>query len=159
MSRENSRHTVDMAAAREQLREAAAAKAAAAVVAQVASIAFVTMAEGGQIDDVTAMEHAEVFADWAYPVDYTIGQIRRYQGVLYRCAQGHVSQGDWSPDRVAALWVRIADPAEEWPEWAAPVGAHDAYMAGDQVSHGGKHWVSEGDHNVWEPGVAGWREM
>lgn len=40
--------------------------------------------------------------------------------------------------------------------WA--VGAHDAYAAGDKVSHGGKHWTSTADANVWEPGVYGWTE-
>ena len=26
-----------------------------------------------------------------------------------------------------SLWVSISDPAEEWPEWSQPLGAHDAY--------------------------------
>ena len=52
-----------------------------------------------------------------------------------------------------------ADPAEEWPEWSQPVGAHDAYNAGDKVSHNGKHWTSAMDGNVWEPGTYGWDEI
>ena len=27
-------------------------------------------------------------------------------------------------------------------------------MAGDKVSHNGKHWVSAVDNNVWEPSEA-----
>ena len=42
---------------------------------------------------------------------------------------------------------------------ANAVGAHDAYNAGDKVSHGGKHWTSTVDSNVWEPGVYGWTEV
>ena len=36
------------------------------------------------------------------------------------------------------------------------MGAHDAYGAGDKVSHNGKHWTSGINGNVWEPGVYGW---
>ena len=49
-------------------------------------------------------------------------------------------------------------PAEEWPEWSQPLGAHDAYSKGAKVSHNGKHWISDLDANVWEPGQYGWTE-
>lgn len=123
------------------------------------SIAFVTLAESGSIDDVTAGEHAELFAEWAYPVAYKAGNIRRYGGTLYRCLQDHTSQEDWPPDSAVSLWAKTSDPAEEWPDWSQPVGAHDAYAAGDKVSHNGKHWTSDVDDNVWEPGVYGWTEV
>lgn len=119
-------------------------------------IAFVAMAEAGTIDDVTAGEHAELFSPWAYPVTYTEGQLRKYGGKLYRCISGHTSQVDWTPDVSVSLWKEAADPAEEWPEWSQPLGAHDAYGAGDKVSHNGQHWTSNQDGNVWEPGVFGW---
>lgn len=48
-------------------------------------IAFVTMTERGDIDGVTAGEHAELFSPWAYPVAYTAGQIRERGGKLYKC--------------------------------------------------------------------------
>ena len=121
-------------------------------------IVFVTMAEAGNIDPVTAAEHAELFAEWAYPVNYTLGQIRRYKGTLYKCVQAHTSQEDWTPDTAHSLWSLTADPSEEWPEWSQPVGAHDAYSKGAKVSHNSKHWVSTADANVWEPGVYGWEE-
>jgi len=123
-----------------------------------ASIAFVTLAESGQIDDVTAAEHADQFCDWAYPVDYTIGQIRRFRGQLFRCIQAHTSQADWTPDALPALWVQISNPGEEFPEWSQPIDAHDAYQRGDRVTHDGRRWVSEVDNNVWPPGVHGWVE-
>lgn len=121
-------------------------------------IMFVTMAEAGSIDDATAAEHAELFAEWSYPIAYKVGNIRRYGGKLYRCVQEHNSQADWTPDTAASLWTATADPAEEWPAWSQPVGAHDAYDAGAKVSHGEKHWVSNVAGNVWEPGVYGWTE-
>ena len=122
-----------------------------------AGITFVVMAEAGQIDAVTAAEHADLFTSWACPVDYKTGQIRRYtDGKLYKCLQDHTSQADWTPPAAVSLWAAVADPAEEWTEWSQPLGAHDAYGAGDKVSHNGKHWISDIDGNVWEPGVYGW---
>jgi hypothetical protein len=84
--------------------------------------------------------------------------IRRYGEKLYRCVQAHTSQSDWTPDKTASLWACTADPAEEWPDWSQPIGAHDAYSNGDKVTHNGRHWTSTADGNVWEPGVYGWKE-
>ena len=128
---------------------------------QVTNIAFVTMAEAGTIDEVTATEHLGAFSPWEPDVQYAIGNLRVYpeQGEekkLYKCVQAHKSQTDWTPDKTPALWSLAGDPAEEWPEWSQPIGAQDAYMAGDKVSHNGKHWISNIDNNVWEPSIYGW---
>lgn len=137
----------------ERAREAAPAAA---------SIAFVTLAEAGQIDDTTATENAGQFAEWAYPVEYKEGQLRRdpLDGNLYRVNKGqsHTSQEGWNPSLTPALWTKTGDPAEEWPEWARPIGAHDAYDEGAKVTHNGKKWISTVAANVWEPGVYGWDE-
>lgn len=131
-------------------------------IARATTIVFVLMAEAGQIDDVTATENAGQFAAWNYPIRYDAGQIRRdpLDGNLYRVneGQGHTSQQGWNPSLTPALWSKIGDPAEEWPAWSQPLGAHDAYSAGDKVSHNGKRWVSDLDGNVWEPGTYGWSE-
>lgn len=139
----------------EREAETAAVEAQKAAPA-VASIVFVSLAEEGKIDDVTATENASQFAEWAYPIDYKVGAIRRAGGLLYRCIQAHTSQSDWTPAAAASLWTSIADPAEEWPAWAQPVGAHDAYAIGAKVTHNGQHWKSTAAANVWEPGVYGW---
>lgn len=127
-----------------------------------ASVLFVTLAEAGQIDDVTATENADQFAEWAYPVAYKEGMIRRdpLDGALYKVnvGQGHTSQQGWNPSLTPALWTKIGDPGEEWPAWAQPRGAHDAYSAGAKVSHNEARWTSDVDNNVWEPGVYGWTE-
>lgn len=125
----------------------------------VSGILFVTAAESGTVDDVTASEHADLFSPWAPNINYKKGNIRNHGGLLYRCLQDHTSQDDWTPDTAVSLWVGIADPAEEWPAWSAPVGAHDSYSAGAQVSHKDKHWTSDLDGNVWEPGAYGWSEV
>lgn len=133
-------------------------KAQVSAQSAVTSITFVALAESGGLDEITASEHAELFAEWAYPVAYTVGQLRRHNGTLYKCVQAHTSQADWTPDTAASLWSVAADPAEEWPAWSQPIGAHDAYAKGAKVSHNGKHWTSSVDSNVWEPGVYGWTE-
>jgi hypothetical protein len=122
------------------------------------SICFVTMAESEELDDVTITEHADLFSLWCKAIDYAVGDIRRHEGKLYRCVQAHKSQADWTPDAVASLWSQIGDPAEEFPEWSQPIGAHDAYMQGDKVSYCGKHYISEIDNNVWSPDAYGWAE-
>ena len=123
------------------------------------TIAFVTLAETGTIDEETATEHIDLFSPWVEGIAYEMGNIRSYENELYRCVQAHTSQSDWTPDKVPALWVKIGDPGEEFPEWSQPVGAHDAYAKGDKVSFGGKHWESTVDNNVWQPGVYGWSEV
>ena len=64
-----------------------------------------------------------------------------------------------APQVEAAVRSALDDPAEEWPEWRQPQGAHDAYALGAKVSHNGKHWTSDVAANVWEPGVYGWTEV
>lgn len=125
----------------------------------VTAIAFVVLAESGAIDEVTATEHTDIFADWEPNVSYAVGALRTYENVLYKCVQAHTSQVDWTPPATPALWAKAGDPAEEWPEWSQPIGAHDAYALGDKVSHNGKHWESTVNANVWEPGVYGWNEV
>lgn len=136
--------------------EAKAETAAVRCERLVDDIVFVTLAESGAIDDVTATEHTDVFAEWEPNVGYAVGNLRKYESKLYKCVQAHTSQSDWTPDKTPALWSVAGDPAEEWPEWSQPIGAHDAYMAGDKVSHNDAHWISTVDSNVWEPGVYGW---
>jgi hypothetical protein len=123
------------------------------------SIAFVVLAENGTIDEVTATEHLSVFSPWEPDVDYTVGNLRTYGDKLYKCIHAHRSQADWTPEAAVSLWAKAGDPTEEWPEWSQPIGAADAYMAGDKVSHNEKHWISIADNNVWEPGVYGWEEQ
>lgn len=122
------------------------------------SITFVKLAENGTIDDVTATEHLELFSPWVVGIAYKLNDLRKHKDALYKCVQAHTSQADWEPDITPALWVKVGDPAEEWPAWSQPVGAHDAYDLGAKVTHNDKHWISSISNNVWEPGVHGWDE-
>ena len=111
------------------------------------------------LTDADAYEATELFAKWSGDsVDYSVGDRRRDDGQLYKCLIAHTSQPTWKPADSPSLWVRIDDPSQEWPEWIQPTGSTDSYMAGDKVSHNEKHWISDIDYNVYEPGVACWTE-
>ena len=111
------------------------------------------------LPDDKALEAPELFPKWAVGISYQIGDRVRYTD-LYKVVQAHTSQADWTPDKTPALYVKVADPAIEWPEWVQPTGAHDAYNKGDKVSHNEKHWISNVDSNVWEPGTGTlWTEV
>lgn len=112
-----------------------------------------------ELDDTEALNGIELFPMWKADGAYTTGDRVQYDGKLYKCLQSHTAQADWTPDTAVSLWVEVADPSIEYPEWKQPTGAHDAYAKGDKVSHLGKHWVSDVDANIWEPGVYGWSEV
>ena len=110
------------------------------------------------LSDTDALQGVELFAVWASDTDYAVGDRVSYDGTLYKCLTAHTSQSMWTPDTSPSLWVRVDDPSIEWPEWIQPVGSTDAYPLGAKVSHNEKHWISNTDGNVWEPGVYGWTE-
>lgn len=111
------------------------------------------------LSDSDALEAVELFAVWATDTDYAVNDRVSYDGTLYKCLTSHTSQSTWTPDVSPSLWVRVDDPSIEWPEWVQPVGSTDAYAKGAKVSHNGKHWISDYDANIWEPGVYGWTEV
>lgn len=111
------------------------------------------------LSDKDALDGVELFPLWSgESVEYAVGDRVSHDGTLYKCLTAHTSQETWTPDTAPSLWVRVDDPSIEFPEWIQPVGSTDAYAKGAKVSHNGKHWISDVDGNVWEPGVAMWHE-
>ena len=110
------------------------------------------------LSDADAYGGKELFDFWTVDTAYAVGDRRRYGEELYKCLTAHTSQSTWTPPDSPSLWVRIDDPSQEWPEWVQPQGGTDAYPMGAKVSHSDKHWISDYDNNVWEPGVFGWHE-
>lgn len=106
--------------------------------------------------DEDALEAVCLFPTWNGAIAYAEGDRVRFDGVLYRCLQAHLSQPEWSPDVAASLWGRvlIPDPASI-PTWEQP-DSTNPYRTGDRVAHKGRIWVSILDNNIWEPGVYGW---
>lgn len=125
------------------------------------SISFVVLAELGQIDAVTCAEHADIFINWIEGLDCYAGRIVKRFDILYQVIEGkgHTAQTGWEPENAPSLFNKIGNPAEEWPDWSQPIGAHDTYDEGDKVTHLEKKWVSIIPDNVWEPGIYGWEEV
>ena len=113
------------------------------------------------LDDEEALDNVDVFPNWRVGVSYETNDRVRYEEVLYKVLQSHVSQEDWTPDVAVSLFVRVDDPGEEWPEWVQPTGAQDAYMTGDKVTFEGEHYISLIDNNVWSPSAypQGWEHV
>lgn len=122
------------------------------------SIAFIKMVQNGEIDEVTASEAIQLFLPWDANSTYTIGDMRVYEGLLYKCLQSHVGQEGWEPINTPALWKVCGVTEDGTPIWSQPISASDAYMIGDIVSYNGVKYKSLIDNNVWDPDTypAGW---
>lgn len=94
--------------------------------------------------------------EWVAGEQVYVGTRRTYGGKEYECLQGHVTQADWTPPAVGALWREVVAEPEGPLPWVQPTGAHDAYQLGAQVTYGGFTWQSTINANVWAPGVYGW---
>ena len=113
------------------------------------------------LEDSDAITAVEMFEPWRANTVYTADQRLRYGDKLYRVAQAHKSQADWTPDATPALYTEVAKPGEI-PVWRQPTGAQDAYNTGDKVHYpdvGGPVYESAVDNNVWSPAdyPAGWK--
>ena len=128
------------------------------VAGDISSLVFVFLAQSEQLDDVTVTEHATLFPVWDENWTGTAKSIVSDEGVLYRSIHDVSSGQNTKPSATPSMWTKIGDPADEWPTWFPPIGAHDAYGIGDKVSHNNKHWTSNVSDNVWEPGVYGWTQ-
>lgn len=111
------------------------------------------------LDDEKALDFPELFPNWSKNKHYEAGDRVRFENLLFKCLQEHNAQADWTPEAAVSLWVRVDNPAEEFPEWRQPTGAHDAYMKGDKVSYKGRRWISLVDNNVWNPMTSLWEEV
>lgn len=63
---------------------------------------------------------------------------------------------------IERIWAAIRElqkgatpevPADEWPEYVQPTGAHDAYQLGDQVTYNGKRYRCAMANCIWSPDV------
>lgn len=123
------------------------------VMAQLRTLVKGTVSE---LPDEEAINVPSLFEAWEPDIDVVKDERRYFGGFLYKCVQPHKTQVGWEPDKTPALWTKVS--VEEWPEWEQPSGAQDAYAKDAKTSHNGKHWISDVDGNVWEPGVYGWTE-
>ena len=93
-----------------------------------------------------------LYPEWSgESVSYKKNDRFMYHDKFYKVLQNHTSQADWTPDTASSLYVEIANPAEEWPEFKQPTGAHDAYAKDAKVTFEGKHYKSLIDANAYSP--------
>lgn len=117
------------------------------------------------LNDEQAMEVATIYNPWAVNKTYTVGDYLIYgensvgDPQLYKVAQAHTSQTDWTLDTTPALYVAIGLDEKGYPIWSQPTGAHDAYNIGDIVDYNGTLYESVIDGNIYSPETypAGWK--
>ena len=125
----------------------------------IAAIVFVNLAQKEEIDNVTITENYELFPVWDINWTGAAGTILQDEGQLYKSIHTVGVGQNTKPSTTPSMWTRIGNPAEEFPEWIQPLGAHDAYPIGAKVNHNSKNWINNTANNVWEPGVYGWDEV
>jgi len=126
---------------------------------ETSALAFVVMAENEMIDDQTIAENEDLFCVWDENCTGRAGSIVKDDGALFRSIHNVGPGQNTRPSTTPAMWMRIGIPGDEWPPWSQPLGAHDAYMRGAQVTHRDTRWTSDLDNNIWEPGVFGWARV
>lgn len=105
----------------------------------------------------------ELFPEWKPYMQAETGKKYQHEGILYEAISEHITQDDWRPADVPALFNRISpvEGADEPQEWVKPAGAHDAYGIGDVIIFNDKLYKSVIETNVWSPDEypTGWEEQ
>lgn len=114
------------------------------------------------LNDEDALEAQELYPQWSSDyVSYTTDMRVRYDGILYKVLQAHISQPSWTPIAAPSLFAKVLIPDPNVvPEWEQP-DSTNPYMKGDKVMFNGNTYESVIDNNIWSPAVypAGWQEV
>ena len=97
----------------------------------------------------TIYRENEDYLDWIAGEPVEVGMLRIYNETTYRCIQAHVTQEDWTPPSVPALWAEVV---EQTGEWAIGV----AYEIDDEVTYSGSTYICIQAHTSqagWTPPV------
>ena len=159
----------DVASAAVEEVKAQAVQAATQVADAQTAMLRTAMRKFVRIDELEPEDIADLvglYDPWIADAAVAVGDIRSYDGKLYKVVQAHTTQADWTPDVTPALWTEIAPPETEdgeeiVPDFVQPTGAHDAYKTGDKVLFEGKIYESTIDANTWSPSdyPEGWKEV
>lgn len=84
-------------------------------------------------------KNADDLLAWVAGERVRVGTQRTYEGVTYDAIQAHVTQADWQPPNVPALWHPVAEPTEEWAPGVA-------YTIGDVVTYQGAEYQCRQSH-------------
>ena len=113
------------------------------------------------LSDEDALEAIDLFGSWQSDKAYVVDDKVRYEGILYKCLQSHISQENWTPVAAASLWAKVLIPEPDVvPDWEQP-DSTNAYQIGDKVKFEGKIYENLIANNVWSPAAypASWREV
>ena len=103
-----------------------------------------------ELSEEELFEMIDLYPNYTIDTNYSVGDIFKYEGKLYKVIQAHTSQEDWIPSELPALYLNMM-PENVIPEWKQPVGGHDAYNIGDKVIFEGEVYESTIDNNTWSP--------
>ena len=73
---------------------------------------------------------------WVAGEQVQVGTLRTYGDETYRCLQAHVTQEDWTPPAVPALWA-VVEVVEDPPPGPQPWAVGVAYSVSDEVTYSG----------------------
>lgn len=80
-----------------------------------------------------AIVSKEIYREWI-PGNYSLGDVRKQGGNLYKCCQAHDSSANpsWTPAMQRALWSPYHGTTPETAlPFVHPTGAHDMYLKGE----------------------------
>lgn len=114
------------------------------------------------LDDKNALENVELFPIWSPDSkEYEKNQKIKYNNVLYKVLQNHISQSDWNPTAAPSLFAQVIVSQDGTPlPWVQP-DSTNPYSKGDKVIFNDKIYESLIDNNVWSPAdyPMGWQEI
>lgn len=106
------------------------------------------------IDDLNDAEVdavAALYPSWFPGMNLSINDLLSFDGMLWKVIQSHVSQSDWTPPQVPALFVRARVPVDNVPlDWVAA----ESVVIGDERLHLGILYRVIQSHTTqvgWEP--------
>ena len=98
---------------------------------------------------------ADTLLDWVIGERVLVGWQRTYDGGTYQAIQEHVTQADWTPPNVPALWSVVTPPTQDWQPGVYYTGDNTAGAGnGDVVTYNGSEyrcWQSHTSMVGWEP--------
>ena len=103
-----------------------------------------------ELSEEELFEMIDLYPNYTIDTNYSVGDIFKYEGKLYKVIQAHTSLENWIPNELPALYLNLM-PDNVIPEWVQPTMAEDAYKIGDKVIFEGKVYESIIDSNTWSP--------
>ena len=127
---------------------------------KVGQIATADLVRTDALSDEEIEQLVSLYPKWASGIQVKVADLYQHNDFLYEVIQAHITQEDWEPQTVPALWKSRA-PEAVIPDWVQPTGAHDSYNIGDKVLFEGQVYESVIGANTWSPSTypQGWKAV